>query len=239
MITLAKKVIVVISSDTTGWFGWISAAIKVGNAISKEGKIAGAMAKVLIISGGKSSKRLVSIRSKTEKAITAAKKFDTVNKAVKEGTKNTKREDAPQNVDIVDAGSYWLTIDHNAKNVNNFPSPADQPTNAVILVGDNITDARGKGNPWPTIHTWCHNYNRDSRLPYESCWPIWKAGLENKLTLVQTWGGTCVFYDDMNCKKESKLLSMTNRENGQLWVKHNDAVSGVGCTMDLDNKRAP
>ncbi|PVI06151.1 hypothetical protein DM02DRAFT_610105 [Periconia macrospinosa] len=123
----------------------------------------------------------------------------------------------------------------NAKETNNYPSPGDFGINAIIMIGDDITDAGGKDEASMNIQTYPDNYNRPGRIPYERCMAF--ESMDNKLTLLQTWGGTCAYYDDKDCK--NFLFAQTNREDGQLRGKHDNAVSSAWCTFDLDVKRAP
>lgn len=128
-----------------------------------------------------------------------------------------------------------LAIDMNAPKTDHGPTPEDFSGNAIVIIGDEKTDAKGKDQPDMTLSTYPDNYNRQGRIPYERCMTF--GGMDNKLTMLQTWGGTCAYYDDNDCKK--LLFMQTNREDGQLRGKSNDAVSSAWCTFALDGKNAP
>ncbi|KAF2270078.1 hypothetical protein CC78DRAFT_528575 [Lojkania enalia] len=86
-----------------------------------------------------------------------------------------------------------------------------------------------------------HYYTHDDyglhtdRLPYQRCKNIkdWGNGYpDNKITALGVDNGCCAFYDGENCKKDTFLFAMTNREDGELTGKENDAISSLWCTFD-------
>ncbi|CAI6340276.1 unnamed protein product [Periconia digitata] len=250
-------------TSTAGFFGWIGAAIKAGTAVSKSGRVTGSVGKALSKSGGKSSgERYTMLRNKktkdkaaSKKSIQAAKSSSTVKKILKDKTfqdclklaaktvgketledaKNAKRAGPPMKIERFDTEEYSISIDMKAKRTYDYPSPEDLSSNAIVMIGDKKSDARGKDEPDMTLQTFPDNYVRPDRIPYEHCYNF--KGMNDNLKLLQTYGGTCSYYGSKDCKKF--LFSMTNREDGNLKGKDDKAVSSAWCTFDLNDKRAP
>lgn len=62
----------------------------------------------------------------------------------------------------------------------------------------------------------------------------WSAhgGHDNEITAVGVKDGCCAFYDGENCEGNTFLFAMTDRQDGELTGKENDAISSVWCTFD-------
>jgi hypothetical protein len=137
-------------------------------------------------------------------------------------------------------GTQLLQIDMTAKppETPTKGSPEDQADKAIIVVGDPETDAQPDGEPNLVIQTYPDGYSRDDRLDYEGCG---KAGtFDNQLTLIQTWGGCCTFYDGENCEPGTGMFSMYNREDGDLRQHgHDNSISSFWCTFDQSCAGAP
>ncbi|KAH8730567.1 hypothetical protein GQ44DRAFT_768328 [Phaeosphaeriaceae sp. PMI808] len=135
-------------------------------------------------------------------------------------------------------GNVKLTIDLSAKKQENFPSPQDE-METMMVVADDITDGGDDEEPNFTLMTYSDGYNRDDRLYYESCTSLKGYSLNNKITLLQTWNGCCNYYNGENCEKDTIMFSQSNREDGQLRGKDNDAVSSFWCTFKPDCAGGP
>lgn len=228
------------------------------NAAEAAGKVASKAAQVFSKIGGKTGgKRFMDAKSldKTTKAsdnaINAAKGSETVKRILKSDTfqeclalgatlattaAGVKRDDAKTTMKYQN-GTQVMEIDLNAEKKDWKPSPADQADTAIVMVGDQNTDAQPDGEPNLIIQTFPDNYYRDNRLAYQDCG---KAGsFDNSLTLIQVWGGCCKFYDGENCEPETGMFLMTNREDGQLDGAHDNAISSFWCTFDPNCAGAP
>ena len=117
------------------------------------------------------------------------------------------------------------------------PVPDDDPErNIQVNMGDETDSIKsGQGSNMRTHHD---GYHRSTRIYYEDCSPV-VPYLNNMITDLEVWNGCCAFYDGDNCEKETLMFSMTNRPDGELRGKHNDAVSSMWCTFDGGCKGAP
>jgi hypothetical protein len=163
--------------------------------------------------------------------------------AIAAGTK-VKRDARPveskRKIENVKAGGYLLTIDLDAKKEDLHPVSDSSADSAVVVVADISEDARdNNGEPRILWQTWPDSYHRANRIGYESCNSLKGTDQNNAWTLVQVWGGCCNFYNGENCEADSGLFAMTNREDGDINGKNNDAVSSFWCTFDLNCKGAP
>jgi hypothetical protein len=144
---------------------------------------------------------------------------------------------------IVDmkAGGYLVTIDLDAKKDDLHPVPDSNADSAILVVADASEDAKANNNePRILWQTWADSYHRQNRIGYESCNSLRENNDQNNAwTLIQVWGGCCNFYNGENCEADSGLFAMTNREDGDIHGKGNDAVSSFWCTFDLGCKGAP
>lgn len=255
MCTLeGKKTVKIDDSLTAGMFGWVRSIAKViGQAVRKDtGRVGGALAKVLTKAGSKSpSQRWYDLRNKANKGTAATAKQIEKAKAYTAcvalmaagvgtsiGTGVGKREDNQTKSEKLDAGDWYLTIDFDAEYKDDHPAPENSGNQSIFIIADEDTDAND-GDPGMSIETYHDNYNRPvgSRVLYESCHKF--GTLNNKITLLQVWGGCCAFYDGDSCEADTRLFTMSNREDGQLRDSDNDAVSSYWCTFDLGCRGAP
>lgn len=151
---------------------------------------------------------------------------------------HSKRQQNSNKIEKDIGGNLKLIIDLDAKEKNNYPSPEDNP-NILILVADETTDAGEDETPNVQLKTFQDGYNRDDRLYYEGCGSFKGWSVNNQITLLQSWNGCCKYYDGENCEPDTGLFKQTDREDGQLKGKDNDAVSSFWCTFDPNCAGAP
>jgi hypothetical protein len=156
-----------------------------------------------------------------------------------------KREARPaegkRKIENIKAGGYLLTIDLDAKKEDLHAVPDNSADSAILVVADASEDAKDHNNePRILWQTWADNYHRLNRIGYESCNSLrGNSDQNNAWTLVQVWGGCCNFYNGENCESDTGLFAMTNREDGDIHGKNNDAISSFWCTFDTNCKGAP
>ncbi|PGH08069.1 hypothetical protein AJ79_06068 [Helicocarpus griseus UAMH5409] len=136
-----------------------------------------------------------------------------------------------------DGDKASVDVDWSRKKIKNKPLPKGTDGKKIQLWAGDKTDSSSKSSALSTYHD---NYYRFDRLLYETCQ---KADdykdLNNRITDIRVQGGCCTFYDKDKCQKKTILFSMTDRQDGQLKGKHNDAISSWWCTFDKMCKGAP
>lgn len=132
---------------------------------------------------------------------------------------------------------FTLTIDLAASTRNNRPSP-EENDNILLFIADEYTDGGADESPDFHRQTYQDGYNRLDRLYYEACGRV-PFGVNNKITLLQTWNGCCKYYNGEDCEPETGLFKQTDREDGQLDGDHNDVVSSYWCSFDPNCTGAP
>jgi hypothetical protein len=147
----------------------------------------------------------------------------------------TKREEARNKYTTEYGSKHILEIDLDAQKKNNYPAPEDNET-TILMVMDANTDAGEDEDPDGYLSTYQDNYNREDRLRYEGCGSVLYS---NEVTLLQTWNGCCKYYDGDNCEPETGVFKQTDREDGELRGKNNDAVSSYWCNFDRNCTGAP
>lgn len=157
----------------------------------------------------------------------ATTKRDDVSPARRDGSNKWETGDV--------GGNIKITVDLKAQKKDNHPSPADD-ARILVMVADKNTDGGDDENPDVHLFTYHDNYNRNDRLFYGACG---KVPIDNQITLLQTWNGCCKYFNGENCEPETGMFKQTDREDGQLDGKHNDAVSSYWCNWDPNCAGAP
>lgn len=232
-----------------------ASAAKVAKA-ARAGAVTPSMAnRVFNAFGGKTGgQRFINLKAKakttkaSQKAVTAARSSDRIKRILNSSTfqdclalgaqlpgellKAIGQRPQPPTEMKFEVGNNIVTIDTKAEKKDNHGSPSDQPDRSILMLADADEDARNNNNvPAVTRQTAPDNYQRgDSRLLYEACGSV--GNLNNKITLIQVWGGCCRFYDGDNCEPNTRMFAMTDREDGELRGKHNDAIGSYWCTFD-------
>ncbi|KAF2748133.1 hypothetical protein M011DRAFT_458033 [Sporormia fimetaria CBS 119925] len=134
---------------------------------------------------------------------------------------------------------YVWNIDFSRKKEDIFPSPANANGGKQIRVYDS-TEEDGHFDPGGTGEHFTYSDYKPhrNRLQYERCNAVktWDASgfTDNRISAIGVDNGCCAMYDDENCAGNSLLFTMANREDGNLKNKHNDAISGIWCTFNVD-----
>ena len=174
-----------------------------------------------------------------EQAIKAAKNSprvkeifnkDMIKKCLSTMRKGAKR--AGDAVTQIDVDDMRIVIDYNAKQNNfNIPDPKYEDRVITVKLGQNTDNIEGDGGAKDWASTYPDRINRPGRLEYEACQAI-PDDLKNKVTAVETWGGCCGFYRNNECRENSFMFAMQDREDWQLDGKDNDDMEAVWCTFE-------
>ncbi|KAH7116270.1 hypothetical protein B0J11DRAFT_584301 [Dendryphion nanum] len=151
----------------------------------------------------------------------------------------SKRAAEKETVKEFTTGELWIRINMNQEKATApivYPSPEDSADRTLVVVMDQNTDASKPSLIWQTTPD---SYWRDNRVDYATCNSIERTTINNEATLVQVWGGCCKFYDSGNCESVNGMFLMSNREDGQLKGKDDNAISSFWCTFDLTCAGAP
>lgn len=106
------------------------------------------------------------------------------------------------------------------------PTGGDENKRITVTLGKD-TDA----TYFWSFSTYPDRYVRTDRLLYETCQTL-EGDYDNAVTDLSVYGGCCSFYNGAKCESDTKLFSMTDRQDGQLDGPHNDAISSFWCTFD-------
>ncbi|CAI6336689.1 unnamed protein product [Periconia digitata] len=142
----------------------------------------------------------------------------------------SSRDENSKNTVIADVGDNDVSIDWSRKDPGIKIQPEDDKQIVVKLMTEAKNFFTNNQDPQPWAVTYPDAIIRPGRLYYEQCTNL-PDDYKNQVSAIAVEGGCCIAYADSDCKPESWMFGMENREVLKLKGHHNDNIESFWCTF--------